>query len=137
MDRPDGIAYSAADGVRFWSVVIVVTIVASIFEIGFLYWDALRSVHAMASAAGLKLAESDLTGERRDVALALARAALELPNPPHRTFGVDPRRESSPLACRARGAALQGEDRAHDVSHQGDAAGAPRSRHGTSLSSSS
>ena len=28
------------------------------------------------------------------MALALARAALELPNPPHRTFGVDPRRES-------------------------------------------
>lgn len=90
---PDGEPYSAADGARFWTVVIVVTIVASIFEIGFLYWDALRSVHAMASAAGLKLSE-DLEGERREVALALARAALELPNPPHRAFGVDPRRES-------------------------------------------
>jgi hypothetical protein len=75
-------------------VVVAATVVASIFEIGFLYWDALRSVHAMASAAGLKLSEGDLDGERREVALALARAALELPNPPHRIFGVDPRRES-------------------------------------------
>jgi hypothetical protein len=90
----DGSPYTAADGVRFWTVVVVVTTIASIFEIWFLYWDALRTVHAMASAAGLKLAEGDLTGERRDVALALARAALELPNPPHRAFGVDPRRES-------------------------------------------
>jgi hypothetical protein len=90
----DGSAYSAADALRFWTLVIAATTVASIFEIGFLYWDALRSVHAMASAAGLKLSESDLTGERRDVALALTRAALELPNPPHRVFGVDPRREA-------------------------------------------
>jgi hypothetical protein len=86
--------YSAADGARFWTVVIAATVVASIFEIGFLYWDALHAVHAMASAAGLKLSESDLKGEQRDVALALARAALELPNPPHRMFGVDPHRES-------------------------------------------
>jgi hypothetical protein len=91
---PDGEPYSAGDGVRFWTLVIVVTIIASIFEIGFLYWDALRSVHAMASAAGLKLSEAELGGERREVALALARAALELPNPPERAFGVDPRRES-------------------------------------------
>jgi hypothetical protein len=48
----------------------------------------------MASAAGLKLSEAELGGERREVALALARAALELPNPPERAFGVDPRRES-------------------------------------------
>ena len=91
---PDGTAHSTSDAVRFWALVIGATIVASIFEIGFLYWDALRSVHAMASAAGLKLSESELPGERRDVALALARAALELPNPPHRVFGVDPRREA-------------------------------------------
>src|SRR5687767_9854564 len=44
----DGTPLSAGDGARFWLVVIGVTIVASIFEIGFLYWDALRSVHAMA-----------------------------------------------------------------------------------------
>jgi hypothetical protein len=91
---PDGTAYSTGDALWFWTFVIVATAIASVFEIGFLYWDALRSVHAMASAAGLKLSASELAGERREVALALARAALELPNPPHRVFGVDPRREA-------------------------------------------
>jgi len=91
---PDGVPLSAADGVRFWAVVIGVTIIASIFEIGFLYWDALRSVHAMATAAGLGLSGEALSGAQREVALALARAALELPNPPVRAFGVNPRRES-------------------------------------------
>jgi len=94
---PDGAPLSAADGVRFWAAVIGVTIIASIFEIGFLYWDALRSVHAMATAAGLGLANEQLTGDQRDVALALARAALELPNPPQRVFGMNPHRESVPL----------------------------------------
>jgi hypothetical protein len=93
---PDGTPLSAADGARFWFVVIAVTVIASIFEIGFLYWDALRSVHAMATAAGLGLSAEELSGEKREVALALARAALELPNPPHRVFGVNPRRESIP-----------------------------------------
>jgi hypothetical protein len=91
---PDGAPLSSADGVRFWGVVIAVTVVASIAEIGYLYWDGLRSVHAMASAAGLQLSREELSGEQRDVALALARAALELPNPPHRVFGVNPHRES-------------------------------------------
>ncbi|HEY3493914.1 MAG TPA: hypothetical protein VGK73_04480 [Polyangiaceae bacterium] len=91
---PDGAPLSAADGAKFWAVVVAVTIVASILEIGFLYWDALRTVHELASAAGLELSEREPSGERRDVALALARAALELPNPVHRTYGIDPRRES-------------------------------------------
>lgn len=92
---PDGLPYSAADGVRFWGVVGAATLVASVFEIGFLYWDALHSVHAMATAAGLRLSVEALSGEQQDVALALARAALELPNPPHRVFGVDPHRETT------------------------------------------
>src|SRR5688572_21228890 len=34
----------------YWAFVMGVTVVASIFEIGFLYWDALRSVHRLAVA---------------------------------------------------------------------------------------
>ena len=90
---PDGSAHSAADSARYWGVVGGATLVASIFEIGFLYWDALRSVHAMATAAGLKFSEESQTSEQREVALALARAALELPNPEGRVFGVNPHRE--------------------------------------------
>jgi hypothetical protein len=75
---PDGSAHSTAASARYWGVVGGATLVASIFEIGFLYWDALRSVHAMATAAGLKFSHESQTNEQREVALALARAALEL-----------------------------------------------------------
>ena len=81
----------------FWAVVGGVTVVAAICEIGFLYWDALRTVHRLAHAAGLELVGGLEHDDARAVATALARAALELPNPPRRLFGVDPRRESSRL----------------------------------------
>jgi len=82
----------------YWGVVLGATVVASIFEIAFLYWDALRSVHRLAAAAGLPLEVVEGEG----VATALARAALELPNPPGEVLGVNPGREVS----RARMAAI-------------------------------
>jgi hypothetical protein len=91
---PPDAPVSGAEALRFWGTVGVATLIASAFEIGFLYWDALRSVHRMATAAGLKLSEQELSRDQTEVALALARAALELPNPPHAELGVDPRRES-------------------------------------------
>lgn len=81
---------------RFWAIVGGATILASIIEIGYLYWDTLRAVHALAHAAGL-----DLFPEQDDddaaTAAAMARAALEIPNPNTRLFGVDPHRETSRL----------------------------------------
>ncbi|HEY8207376.1 MAG TPA: hypothetical protein VIG99_07845 [Myxococcaceae bacterium] len=75
----------------YWGVVLGATVVASIFEIAFLYWDALRSVHRLAAAAGLPLEVVEGEG----IPTALARAALELPNPPGEVLGVDPGREVS------------------------------------------
>jgi len=80
--------------VRYWTMVGVFTLVASVFEIGFLYFDALRAVREMAAAAGLSL---DPETEQADLAAALARAALELPSPPHNALAVDPHREASRL----------------------------------------
>jgi len=91
---PGGVALSTQDSVAYWGVVMLATLVASIFEIGFLYWDALSTVHAMATAAGLRFSAESQSAEQREVALALARAALELPNPQGRVFGVNPHRES-------------------------------------------
>ncbi|MCC6557736.1 MAG: hypothetical protein IT372_32695 [Polyangiaceae bacterium] len=90
---------SLAQTARYWGVVLGVTGVAAVLELLFLYWDSLRSVHALARAAGLDLfpAEPGSNDEREAVAAALARAALELPNPTDRAFGVDPRREASRL----------------------------------------
>lgn len=79
--------------ILYWGFVLAATVVASVFEIFFLYWDALRSTHRIATAAGLPLTTAD--GDA--IAVAMARAALELPSPPDPVLGVDPRREASRL----------------------------------------
>lgn len=81
------------DLAAYWGVYGLVTIVASVLEIVYLYWDALRSVGRLASGAGLRL---DATSPNaRGIASALARTALELPEADRPVFGVDPRRESN------------------------------------------
>jgi hypothetical protein len=81
---------------RFWAIVGGVTVLASILEILFLYWDGLRSVHRLTVVAGLDLfPQAHGTDEKHLVAGAMARAALELPNPTGAIFGVNPRRDAS------------------------------------------
>jgi hypothetical protein len=79
--------------VHYWGVFIVLAAVFAVAEIAYLYWDALRSVRALSLVAGLELHRH----ENEEVAAALARAALELPNPPDATLGVDPQREANKL----------------------------------------
>lgn len=81
--------------VQFYAIVFGVTVVASVVEILFLYWDGLRSVHELAGAAGLDLFPEE--AESKVVAAAMARAALELPTPnaAAQSFGVNPWREAS------------------------------------------
>ncbi len=76
-----------------WGIVLGVTAVATTFEIGFLYWDAMRSVHNMARAAGVSLFGG--TRIERAVLTPLVRAALELPNPNQPVLGIHPYREIS------------------------------------------
>lgn len=93
----EGIHVSWHNLVTYWGWVGAVTVIASVAEIGFLYWDALRSVHRMACAAGLNLDAARERESSAEVLGALARAALELPNPPQPLEGIDPRRESNAL----------------------------------------
>jgi hypothetical protein len=88
----DAFVLDQSEPVHYWISVGILTGITAVLEIAFLYWDALRSVHNLAHAAGLDLFETGKE-ERQAVAAALARAALELPNPPERVFGVNPRRE--------------------------------------------
>lgn len=60
-------------------------------EIGYLYYDSLRSVHRLANVAGLELFPDGDT--EQGVALTMVRAALELPNPPDDLDRVNPRKE--------------------------------------------
>ena len=80
--------------VKLWTVIGVATACASVIEISYLYWDGLKTVHELTRVAGLDLFPE---GERTAVSQAMARAALELPNPTAAVFGIDPRREASKL----------------------------------------
>jgi hypothetical protein len=78
---------------------VVVTAAASGLELTFLYWDALRAVQDMARVAGVDL--TDRGAMTSPQASALARAALELPNPPESYLGVNPYRRASKLGLLA------------------------------------
>lgn len=90
---PDQASFSST--ARFWAIVGGATVLASIIEILYLYWDGLRAVHALSRAAGLDLFPNG--DDDAALAGAMARAALELPNPTGRRHGVDPWREASRL----------------------------------------
>jgi hypothetical protein len=77
----------------YFALVTSISVLVTFVEIGFLYWDALRTVHRISAVAGLEL--FPMGSENSSVALALVRAALELPNPPDDLEGVNPRREIS------------------------------------------
>jgi hypothetical protein len=81
--------------VQHWALVLSAMGFATLVEITYLYWLSLRAVREMAKAAGLRVHTSSELDEA--VALALARAALELPSPPYNLLDVDPHREASRL----------------------------------------
>ena len=87
-------AHWASEPVTYWSVMAAVTIAASVAEIGFIYWDTLRSVHELARVAGIELFGRDRESSDEALIDALARAALELPNPVDLQVGVNPHREA-------------------------------------------
>jgi hypothetical protein len=90
-------ADGAGDKVAYWSVVGGFAALSSVLEVIYLYWSGLRSVHRLAQVAGVDLFPGGAHGERVSVASALARAALELPNPRQPVYGIDPMRRASRL----------------------------------------
>lgn len=90
---PDG----ASDRVAYWSIVGAFAAVSSVLEVTYLYWSGLSSVHRLAQVAGVELFPEGARDERLGVASALARAALELPNPRQPVYGIDPMRRASRL----------------------------------------
>lgn len=77
---------------------LMIAIPVAIVELSFVYWNAIASVHKLAEAAGITLFRPDDEHEDDEdemFAAILARAALEIPNPPRPLFGIDPRREAS------------------------------------------
>lgn len=68
-----------------WAILIPIA-VASVFEIGAIYWDSLRSAMKFVGVVGLQLLPLD--DERLFIALSLTRAVLELGNPEDAMEGV-------------------------------------------------
>jgi hypothetical protein len=81
----------------YWTTVAGFGLVASILEVTYLYWTGLRDVHRLAQVARIELFPGGRREEATAVACALARAALELPNPRAPLFGIDPMREASKM----------------------------------------
>jgi hypothetical protein len=82
---------------RYWTVVMGVTAVVSVLEIAWLYRLSLIAVHDLAEAAGFDLGDPGHADDPTSALWALARAALEVPNPPTAVPGIDPLREASKL----------------------------------------
>ncbi|MGV3621746.1 MAG: LBF_2804 family protein [Archangium sp.] len=87
-------AHFSGDFVKYWGLVAIVTVIASVGEIAFIYWDTLRSVHELARVAGIELFGRDRQASDEALIDGLARAALELPNPVDIGIGVNPHREA-------------------------------------------
>jgi len=75
----------------YFGVFGALAIFFAVLEILYLGWDGLRSVTRLSAVAGMELSRD----ENKEVALALARAALELPSPQEAVAGVNPHREAS------------------------------------------
>jgi hypothetical protein len=91
----DGTALLSNESLRFWALVGAATAVAAVLEILYLYWDILRSVHELSQVTGLQLFGASREQADRQIAQAMARAALELPNPVNVFDRINPRREAS------------------------------------------
>ena len=94
---PEGAAFLSRESLNYWGIVAGAAAIAAVLEILFLYWDILRSVHEMSRVTGVELFGKDKKDANRQIAAALARAALELPNPIDVDRRINPRRESSKL----------------------------------------
>ncbi len=80
--------------IRYYALVLGVSGVAAAVEVFMVFRNGLWTVREIAATTGAEIFEGD---DGEGYALALARAALEIPNPPNSAFGIDPHRDSSRL----------------------------------------
>eukprot|EP01028_Stygiella_incarcerata_P005917 TRINITY_DN24411_c0_g3_i2.p1 TRINITY_DN24411_c0_g3~~TRINITY_DN24411_c0_g3_i2.p1 ORF type:complete len:793 (+),score=211.77 TRINITY_DN24411_c0_g3_i2:256-2379(+) len=84
---------SGEDKALYWTFLLLVTIVASVIEIVYLYYDMLKTTIRISRTTGLRLLPTN--AEREFLTAGLARTALEIPHPRSAFLGIDPLKESS------------------------------------------
>jgi hypothetical protein len=84
-----------------WAGVGVASVIATIFEMWRIYFDHLNAVCEMLIVTGTRLAATREEEIGEDVAHALARASLDLPDPLRVIEEIDPERETSHLVLLA------------------------------------
>ncbi|OQX96326.1 MAG: hypothetical protein B6I20_14570 [Bacteroidetes bacterium 4572_117] len=89
----DSASFLSEDNLLYWSIVIGVTIIASLIEILYIYYDIMAKTHALTKAAHLNLFDNE--NDMDDIAASIVRAALELPNKIDSDIKINPTKESS------------------------------------------
>jgi hypothetical protein len=79
----------------YWIIVLGVTIIASLIELFYIYYDIMGKAYSLAAAAHMELFPKDKDEEL--IAAPIVRAALELPNKKEEDINIDPKKESSKL----------------------------------------
>ncbi len=85
----------SSQSLYYWKIIGIVTLITSIAEILYLYYDILQKVYKLTVHAHMELMPGNQLNEA--VVAALARAALELPNPNDSEININPKKESSKL----------------------------------------
>ncbi len=86
-------SFFSKENMLYWSIVLGATIIASMVEIFYIYYDVMSKTHDLTVAAHLELFPK---GEDvKEIAASIVRAALELPNKKDSDLRIDPNRESS------------------------------------------
>lgn len=87
--------FFSKENLWYWTIVMGVTIVVTMIEIFYIYFDMMAKTHALTKAAHLQL----FVNNRKDegIASSIVRAALELPNKRKSDIDIDPKKESSKL----------------------------------------
>jgi hypothetical protein len=86
-------SFFSQNNMAYMGIVLGVTIVASLIEIFYIYYDVMAKAFALASAAHMELFPKDKDEEL--IAAPIVRAALELPNKKEKDINIDPKKESS------------------------------------------
>ena len=88
----------ATSALARWGGVGIASAIATVFELWAIYFEHLDAVSSMLLVTGARVAPSHESAFEEEIAHALARASLDLPDPTRVFEEIDPRRETNKLA---------------------------------------